>query len=151
EEHQRMLPVVDRVRQVADRLDQLQPARVRSELDELRHLLNAELLPHEAADDAHLYPVVARIIGGADPTGPMARAHLEIRRLAGMLSRLVDELPPGGPGPDDLRDLRRVLYGLHAVLRLHFAQEDEAYLSLFESAEAPRRPEQAHPSAPARA
>jgi hypothetical protein len=27
-----------------------------------------------------------------------------------------------------------VLYGLHAVLRLHFAQEDESYLSLFEEA-----------------
>ena len=24
-------------------------------------------------------------------------------------------------------DLRRVLYGLHAILRLHFAQEEEAY------------------------
>ena len=24
-------------------------------------------------------------------------------------------------------DLRRILYGLHAILRLHFAQEEEAY------------------------
>jgi hypothetical protein len=32
-----------------------------------------------------------------------------------------------GPGPEDLIDLRRVLYGLHAILRLHFAQEEEAY------------------------
>jgi hypothetical protein len=75
---------------------------------------------------------VARIIGGTDPTGPMSRAHVEIRTLAGMLSRLVDGMPADGPGPADLRDLRRVLYGLHAILRLHFAQEDESYLSLFE-------------------
>jgi heavy metal translocating P-type ATPase len=133
--HRELLPVIDRVRQVADRLDDLSGAEARAELNELRHLLAERLLPHEAADDADLYPVVARVIGGADPTGPMSRAHVEIRRLAGMLSRLVEELPDTGPTAADLRDLRRVLYGLHAVLRLHFAQEDEAYLSLFEPAE----------------
>src|SRR5690348_6272929 len=66
-----------------------------------------------------LYPVVAKLIGGADPIGPMSRAHVEVRRLAGMLSRLIEELPEDGPMAVDLRDLRRVLYGLHAVLRLH--------------------------------
>jgi hypothetical protein len=73
-----------------------------------------------------LYPVVAKLIGGADPIGPVSRAHVEIRRLAGMLSRLIEELPEDGPTPADLRDLRRVLYGLRGVLRLHFAQEDES-------------------------
>ncbi len=133
--HRELLPVIDRVRQVADRLDDLPGAEARAELNELRHLLAERLLPHEAADDADLYPVVARVIGGADPTGPMSLEHVEIRRLAGMLSRLVQELPDSGPTAADLRDLRRVLYGLHAVLRLHFAQEDEAYLSLFEPVE----------------
>ena len=130
--HQRLLPVIDRVRQVADRLGEVPPAMAHRELDELRRLLDEQLLPHEADDDASLYPLVSRAIGGADPIGPMTREHLEIRRLADMLSRLVEELPAGGPTADDLRDLRRVLYGLHAILRLHFAQEDESYLSLFE-------------------
>jgi heavy metal translocating P-type ATPase len=132
EEHSRLLPVIDRVRQVADRLDRLPAEEARTELIELRQLLDERLLPHEQADDMDLYPAVARIIGGADPTAPMSRAHAEIRRLAGMLSRLVEDLPADGPGPAELRDLRRVLYGLHAILRLHFAQEDESYLSLFD-------------------
>jgi heavy metal translocating P-type ATPase len=130
--HRQLLPVIDRVRQVADRLGHVPPAVARQELDELRGLLEDRLLPHEAADDAALYPLVAKVIGGADPVGPMSRAHVEIRRLAGMLSRLVEELPESGPTPADVRDLRRVLYGLHAILRLHFAQEDESFLSLFE-------------------
>jgi hypothetical protein len=130
--HRELLPVIDRVRQVADRLDELPPAEARVDLEELRRLLDERLLPHEAADDSDLYPLVARVIGGAAPTAPMSRAHVEIRRLAGMLTRLVEELPERGPAPADVRDLRRVLYGLHAVLRLHFAQEDESYLSLFE-------------------
>ena len=132
-QHGALLPMIDRVRQVADRLDNVPPAEARGELDELRRLLAEQLLEHEAADEADLYPLVARLIGGADPTGPMSRAHVEIRRLAGMLTRLVEALPEDGPAVSDLRDLRRVLYGLYAVLRLHFAQEDESYLSLFES------------------
>jgi hypothetical protein len=38
-----------------------------------------------------------------------------------------------GAGPPDqvgLADLRALLYGLHAILRLHTAQEDESFLSL---------------------
>jgi hypothetical protein len=35
-----------------------------------------------------------------------------------------------GPEPADIRDLRGILYGLHAVLRLHFDQEEELYASL---------------------
>ena len=36
------------------------------------------------------------------------------------------------PDEDDLMEMRRILYGLHAILRLHFAQEEEGYLSLAE-------------------
>jgi hypothetical protein len=39
-------------------------------------------------------------------------------------------LPAEGPRPEDLRDLRRALYGLHAILALHFAQEEELYTLL---------------------
>jgi hypothetical protein len=77
---------------------------------------------------------VARRIGGQDPTAAMSRAHLEIAHLTRLYGRLMDELS-GTEGPlahDDLRDLRRVLYGLHAILRLHFAQEEEQYLPLLD-------------------
>jgi hypothetical protein len=36
-----------------------------------------------------------------------------------VFGHLLSDLPPDGPA-DDLVDLRRVLYGLHAILRLHF-------------------------------
>jgi hypothetical protein len=35
---------------------------------------------------------------------------------------------------DNVTELRRLLYELHAILRLHTTQEDEAYLSLAEPA-----------------
>ena len=92
-------------------------------------------MPHEQQEDASVYPLVARRIGGHDPTAAMSRAHLEISHLVRLYGRLLDELPEGPAGPftsDDLRDFRRVLYGLHAILRLHFAQEEEQYLPLLD-------------------
>jgi hypothetical protein len=62
----------------------------------------------------------------------MVREHVEIAHLARLLERLVEDLPAGGPTDEDLPDLRRLLYGLHAILTLHMAQEEEAYLSLVE-------------------
>jgi len=136
-EHRELMPMVDRVRRLADRLDQLPPAAVRIELEAVQRELVDRLLPHEASDDREMYPVVARLIGGRDPTAPMSRGHVEIGRLVNVLSRILAAMPETGPDPADLRHLRRVLYGLHAVLRLHFAQEEEAYLSLLDSE--PRR------------
>ena len=97
---------------------------------DLHKVLVEEVEPHEEAEDAELYPMLARVLGGADPTGTMSRAHVEIAHLIRRLGRLLDDIDPARPDTDDLVELRRVLYGLHAVLRLHFAQEDESYLSL---------------------
>ncbi|HEV7518103.1 MAG TPA: heavy metal translocating P-type ATPase, partial [Thermoanaerobaculia bacterium] len=136
-EHGLLLPDVDRLRSVADRLDELAPQAAKRELADLRRFLVERLVPHEEKEDATVYPLVARAIGGLDPTAAMSRAHLEIAHLVRLFGRLVDELPPGDQGPltgDDRRDLRRILYGLHAILRLHFAQEDEQYLPLLEDA-----------------
>ena len=72
-------------------------------------------------------------MGGVDPTGTMSRAHLEIAHLIRLFVRLVEDLPADGPGPEDLRDLRKTLYALDALLRLHFAQEEEDYFSLLDA------------------
>jgi hypothetical protein len=94
-----------------------------------------DITPHEEAEDTTLYPALARVLGGNDPTATMSRAHVEIAHLIRRIGRLVDDLDPDGPDPDDLIELRRLLYGLYAVLELHFAQEDESYLSLADEVE----------------
>lgn len=65
-------------------------------------------------------------------SGTMTRAHLEIAHLSRLFVRQVDTMAGDAPSSEDLRDLRRILYGLCAVPRLHFAQEEEAYLSYVE-------------------
>ena len=94
------------------------------------------LLPHEQAEDRVLYPVLAQVLGGEDPTGTMSRGHAEIIHLTRRLGRILDDIPPDELAGDDVQELRTVLYGLYAVLRLHFAQEDEGYFSMLED-EAP--------------
>jgi heavy metal translocating P-type ATPase len=126
-EHREFAPELQRIRSVADRLDTYAPAQAREELDRIRWFLLERLPRHEQEEEAAVYPVVARLIGGEDPMGSMERAHMEIEHLARVFGHLLADLPPEGPAAEDLVDLRRVLYGLHAILRLHFAQEEEAY------------------------
>jgi hypothetical protein len=126
-EHAEFAPDVQRIRSVADRLDMLTPQELRTELAAVRSFLCDRLPRHEEEEEAAVYPVVAKLMGGEDPMSSMTRAHVEIEHLVRVFRQLVDELPPEGLDRDDFVDLRRVLYGLHAILRLHFAQEEEAY------------------------
>jgi hypothetical protein len=121
---------------VADRLETLAPDEAHAELEAIRAFLVDRLPLHEEEEEAAVYPVVAKLMGGEDPMASMARAHVEIAHLTRVYRSLVDDLPSGVPGPEDLMDLRRVLYGLHAILRLHFAQEEEAYAWLAAEGEA---------------
>ena len=78
DEHRRMHEDVRRLGRVADRLDELPPADARVELDRVHAFLVRELLPHNREEDTTVYPVVADLIGGQDPTATMNRAHQEI-------------------------------------------------------------------------
>ena len=126
-EHAEFAPEVQRIRTVADRMDAMAPEELRAELQVVRAFLCDRLPQHEEEEEAAVYPVVAKLLGGEDPMSSMARAHVEIEHLIRIYRQLVEDLPPEGPDRDDFVDLRRVLYGLHAILRLHFAQEEEAY------------------------
>jgi len=127
DEHREFMPWLARIRTVADRLETFSPSEARDELEQVRWFLTERLPRHEEEEEAAVYPVVSRLMGGEDPMGTMARAHLEIDHLSRVFVHLLDDVPPEGPAPEDLVDMRRVLYGLHAILRLHFAQEEEAY------------------------
>jgi heavy metal translocating P-type ATPase len=131
-EHVRLAPLLDELRAVADRLDSIDPREARRDLVRVVEFLNDSLLPHERDEETAVYPAISKVLGGEDPMGPMSRAHMEIGHLARLLTQLVAGLPDDGPSAEDLPELRRILYGLHTVLRLHFAQEDEAYQSLFD-------------------
>lgn len=135
-EHERLAAPLSRLRSVADQLATLPPREAAAALVEVEAVLREHLLRHEREDDLRVYPEVARALGGGDPIAPMHRAHREVQLLGARLAGMVADLPPEGPGPEALNEFRHVLYGLDAVLRLHFAQEDELYHSLAEARQA---------------
>lgn len=128
--HRELRPRIQDLASLATKLETLSPEEARRELEAARAFLVDDLLPHELDEERRAYPVVASLLPGEDPTLPLAQTHREVERLARLFSRLVDranlETSPAG----ELRDLRRVLYGLHAILSLHLSQEDELYASL---------------------
>ena len=126
-EHREFAPDLQRIRDTADRLGSVAPTEMLRELESVRAFIVDRLTQHEEEEEEVVYPLVAERIGGEDPMSTMSRSHVEIAHLTRVFQALLDELDPGGPNPDDLMDLRRVLYGLHAILRLHFAQEEEVY------------------------
>jgi heavy metal translocating P-type ATPase len=128
--HRALRPHVSELATLAARLEGLAGPEAREQLERLRDMLDREVLPHEREEQATAYPIIENMLQGEDPTGGLIQTHHEIRRLARLFARLVAHLPVEGPSREDLRDLRRVLYGLHAILSFHFAQEEELYSML---------------------
>ena len=129
-EHRELAPSIARIRALADGLGTLPPARALVELNQIRTFLTETLIPHEEGEDREVFPLLASAVGNDDVTAALHRTHTEIYHLIRFMDRLVAEVPEEGPGPEDLTDLRRVLYGLDAILRLHMAQEEELYVAL---------------------
>ncbi|HEX6299437.1 MAG TPA: heavy metal translocating P-type ATPase [Acidimicrobiia bacterium] len=129
-EHEYLRPKLERIRETADTLDSLTPAEARKALVALETVLAKEILPHERADENEIYPEMSNLLPGEDPMATMSRTHREIFHLVDVLQRQIADLPEEGPQTPDIVDLRRTLYGLHAILHLHFDQEEGLYLTL---------------------
>lgn len=134
-EHERLAPDLDRIRQAADQIGTAPPTQALAATRDAVTFLTDDLQPHEEAEETDLYPAMASALGGVDPMGAMTRSHVEIAHLIRRLRQLLGGVDPDAPSSEDLIELRRVLYGLDAILRLHFAQEDERYLSLADDGE----------------
>lgn len=130
EEHRQLLPHIEALRVLADSIGEAPVEDVVGGLDEAHEFLAHHLIPHALAEDRALYPVVARLMGAEAATATMSRDHVEVGRLAEALPVLRERVRRGETGVE--RDLRRILYGLYALVSLHFAEEEEIYLPLLD-------------------
>jgi len=129
-EHAAFAPALERMARLAERLDASGDGTLMAELRAVDTVLQEKILPHERADERELHPGLAEILGGRDPMAAISRTHSEIGHLIRLFHRLVAGLPADGPDGEERAELRRTLHELHAILRLHFAQEDEIYESV---------------------
>ncbi|WP_084531176.1 heavy metal translocating P-type ATPase [Nocardia miyunensis] len=102
-----------------------------SAVEEAHRFLVDELLPHEQAEETELYPALAKPLGSPEATATMSRTHAEIQRLTIRIGNHLGVARAAGRiGPDQTDDLLACLYGLYALLQLHFRQEEENYFTL---------------------
>jgi len=136
-EHEILRPELEQLRAAADALGTRPDAAAIAAVHRAHRFLVEELAPHEAAEGAELYPILDRALGSAESTVTMSRGHAEIARLIRRLGRVLGDVDSEQPDEAEILELRRLLYGLHAILTLHFAQEEEGYFSLVEEPSEP--------------
>jgi iron-sulfur cluster repair protein YtfE (RIC family) len=134
DEHRDLRPHIETLHLAADAVGTAAPERLQQQVEEAYGFLTQHLIPHAHAEDEALYPVVARLMGAPEATATMRRDHVEVGRLTEELHGLRRALATSEvPTPELERALRRVLYGLYAVVTLHFAKEEEVYLPLLDA------------------
>ena len=129
-EHEELRTALGSIRQAADRLAQARSEKALEDVRAAYRFLCDELLPHERAEDERLYPRLAVPLGSHEATATMSRTHAEIERLTDRIGTHLRLADHQGLREEQLDDLVATLYGLYAVLRLHFAQEEENYFTL---------------------
>lgn len=133
DEHADLVPHIEELAGAGDAVGRDDIADLRARVDAAHEFLAHHLLPHAQAEERALYPAVQRAAGAPEITATMSRDHVEVERLTSRLGELRRRLADLDAVDAPLAgDLRRVLYGLHALVAVHFAKEEEVYLPLLE-------------------
>ena len=130
EHHERLLEHVNRIPAMADALLTAKPDEALGDIAEMREFLTGTLLPHMEAAERALYPQLERMFQNRHSMAPMRREHDRIRELVGEFGAAGRQ----GRGHVSLGRtlaLRRVLFQLYALLKVHLGEE-EAYLRIVE-------------------
>ncbi|MDE2006150.1 MAG: heavy metal translocating P-type ATPase [Rhodospirillales bacterium] len=134
-EHPALRALLERMRLAAAALDRAGPGADGAALRRIAEDFAAIVLPHQQAEEARLYPVLARALGGRDPVGTLALMHDGIARDAALFRALVGGMAPAGPSAAEAREAVRLLHALEAMLAMHLDAEE----ALVAAAEEPAR------------
>ena len=127
EEHVKLEASLDRLRDIIGALDAAGPIAGVKWIREANAIVADELVVHERADEARVYPRLRRSLAGGYGLAAMSRVHRELLHLAHLLSRLTDGLSEGEVDPMMLRDAQRIIELIETIARIHNAQEEDIY------------------------
>lgn len=130
QEHVSIRRDIAELRKVADRLSSLDAQSALAAVAQEYQVLLTRVLPHEQAEERELFPELDRITGEHNLASNMSKAHVEIKHQIRRLGQLLTDIEADELDDADIIELRGILYGLHALLQFHTAQEDEDILSL---------------------
>jgi iron-sulfur cluster repair protein YtfE (RIC family) len=133
DEHGELRARIEVLRTVADAIGSATTESIREGVGQAYTFLIHQLIPHAQAEEQVLYPTVGRLLRVVESTETMTRDHLEVVRLTEELEALRLQLFYTPVSEADEQALRRVLYGLYAIIKLHLAKEEEIYLPIVEA------------------
>ena len=124
-EHQELLAHIEHIGAAAREVSRLRPEARKDVVDGVLGFLRDTLIPHARAEEQVLYPEWAKLVGFEGAAEPMVHDH---EAIVERLERLEHA------ALDDLDTLQELLYGLYALIGVHFRKEEEIQLPAFDAA-----------------
>jgi hypothetical protein len=131
EHHERLIQHVDTMPVVGDLILTAPEAELKPRLDELGAFLTGTLVPHMDVAEPTLYPELERLLQNRHSMTPMRREHAEMRRLVKEYVRLNGATRDAKHSLGKAVALRRVVFQLYALLKVHIAEE-EMYIRIID-------------------
>jgi hemerythrin-like domain-containing protein len=131
EHHERIEPHVDRLPELAEMIGHATPEAFSAAFQEECSFIIGRLVPHMEAIETTLYGRLEQVMGKRHSMAPMRREHEELRGLFKSLCRYSELVAEERLSQGDEIGLRRVLYRLYAMLKVHLAEE-ELYLGVLD-------------------
>ena len=126
-DHQTLSYSLDRLRAIADALDDATPESAIELVNEADTIVQQQVVTHERDDEGKVYPTLARILTDRHGLSAMSRAHREILHLARLLARVVEDMSSQNIDRYLIRDAQRAIESIEVLVRIHVAQEEEIY------------------------
>jgi Hemerythrin HHE cation binding domain len=125
--HERMESGLDRLREIADALDDAEGAAAVTLIGEADRIVTQQIVAHERDDESTVYPRLTKFLADGHGLGAMSRAHREVIHSARLLGLLADGLMAADADRYLIRDAQRVIESIEALVRIHNAQEEDIY------------------------
>ncbi len=131
EHHERIMPHLDAMPALADMVAEGSTEAYQRQFEDEYQFIAGQLVPHVEQIEATLYPQLERLMQNRHSMVPMRHEHQQIHRLIGSLGKYRTDVLDGRLGAAEATGLRRAIYRLYAILKVHLAEE-EHYLSVLE-------------------
>ncbi len=127
QEHEQFLPHLEDIREVADSIGRASVTSLLRRIRDVHDFLAHRLMPHAVAEGRLMLPLVKELAGGREIAVEMNRCHAQLGRLTDQLESSMERATREGMDDEVEAELRRILYGIHAVLSAHLAQAQEVF------------------------
>lgn len=124
-EHEELHAHIEHIREAAHTVPGLSIEDREMLLGRIVDFLRGTLVPHAKAEEEVLYPEWAKLVGFDAAAVPMVHDHQEI---VARIERLEHT------NPSDTDTLQELLYGLYALISVHFRKEEDIQLPAFDAA-----------------